>query len=54
MTTCEEADCDRTAAVALHIPWRDNMEVCPAHARTRAQKDGVVPEPLPGHDGEWP
>ncbi|MDS0258773.1 hypothetical protein NDI56_05125 [Haloarcula sp. S1CR25-12] len=52
MTACEAPDCERTAAVELHIPWRENMLACPAHARGWAARDGVVPEPLDGADGE--
>ena len=54
MTTCEEDDCEETAAVELHVPWRANLVVCPSHARVWARKDGVVPEPLDGHESEWP
>jgi hypothetical protein len=54
MTTCEAADCDRPAAVELHVPWRENMLVCPAHARSWATRDGVVPEPLDDATEEWP
>lgn len=52
MTECEEADCEREAAVELHIPWDVNRTVCTAHARVWAQKDGVVPEPLDGVEWE--
>ena len=51
---CEEEDCDETAAVELHVPWAENRRVCTAHARTWAQKDGVVPAPIEGHEDEWP
>ena len=44
--TCDREGCDREAAVRLHIPWADNEDVCTAHARTFAQKEGVVAEPL--------
>ena len=54
MTTCEEDDCETAAAVELHVPWCENLLLCPAHARVRARKDGVVPEPLSGHEDEWP
>jgi nitrite reductase/ring-hydroxylating ferredoxin subunit len=54
VTTCEERDCARTGAVRLHIPWRAEMVVCPAHARAWATRDGVVAEPLPDHGEEWP
>ncbi|MFB6176371.1 MAG: hypothetical protein ABEI99_04375 [Halobaculum sp.] len=51
---CAEAECDRTAAVRLHVPWAENRVVCLAHARVWAQKDGVVTEPLPEADEELP
>jgi len=54
MTECAEEDCERAAAVELHVPWADNRAVCPAHARVWAQKDGVVPAPLEGQEDEWP
>ena len=54
MATCSEDDCDREAAVRVHVPWAADRDVCPAHARAIVQQDGVVAEPLPGHDTEWP
>jgi len=54
MTQCAEDGCENDAAVELHIPWDANIAVCPAHARVWAQKDGVVPAPLEGHEDEWP
>lgn len=51
---CEEAECEERAAVRLHIPWDENREVCTAHARGVARKDGVVAEPLEGTESEWP
>lgn len=54
MTTCAESGCEKEAAVELHIPWDENRRVCTAHARVWAQKDGVVPAPLDGHEDEWP
>ena len=51
---CEEPDCEEPAAVRLHIPWAENREVCAAHARPVARKDGVVAEPLTDSDAEWP
>lgn len=54
MPTCEAEDCTRPAAVELYIPWKDNMTVCPGHARTLSRQDGVVADPLEGHDDEWP
>lgn len=50
--TCAEDGCSRTAAVRLHVPWGDNREVCTAHARVLARKDGVVAEVLDGIE-EW-
>lgn len=52
MPTCEIADCERNAAVRLHVPWRENMDACPAHARVWGQKDGVVADPY--DEGEFP
>lgn len=49
---CTEDDCDRPAAVRLHVPWADDRDVCTAHARSLVQQDGVVAEPLEGSD--WP
>lgn len=54
MSRCGDGDCENEAAVELHVPWRENLLVCPAHARVWAQQDGVVPEPLDGHESEWP
>ena len=48
---CDEAGCDRPAAVRLHIPWSDDRAVCTAHARVLARPDGVVAEPIEG--AEW-
>ena len=50
MTTCTEAECEREAAVRLHVPWAENRAVCVSHARVQAQKDGVVAEPLEESD----
>ncbi|MBZ6493982.1 MULTISPECIES: hypothetical protein [Natrinema] len=44
---CSESDCDRPAAVELHIPWADNRFVCAAHARVLGRQDGVVADPDP-------
>ena len=52
--TCAEPDCEREAAVRLRIPWDADREVCTAHARAMATQDGVVAEPLPNKEGEWP
>jgi len=54
MTTCAEDDCEEPAAVRLHVPWTGTREVCPAHARSIARKDGVVAEPMEERAGEWP
>ena len=51
---CEESDCDEEAAVELHVPWDANRLVCPGHARTWVQKDGVVAAPIEGSENEWP
>lgn len=48
---CDEADCERAAAVRLHVPWADDRLVCTAHARVLARPDGVVAEPIEG--AEW-
>jgi hypothetical protein len=42
MRACSEEDCDREAAVRLYVPWDENRDVCAAHARVLAQRDGVV------------
>ncbi len=54
MTECAEEDCERAAAVRLHVPWAGERDVCAAHARVIAQQDGVVAEPLEGAEGEFP
>ncbi|MFW5939295.1 MAG: hypothetical protein ACOCSD_02920 [Halolamina sp.] len=46
MPTCTEADCNREAAVVLHVPWDEDRPVCAAHGRALVQQDGVVAEPL--------
>lgn len=51
---CAEDDCSETAAVQLHIPWDENRVVCTSHARSLAQQDGIVAEPLADADLEWP
>lgn len=43
---CSEPDCDSAAAIRLHVPWADDRVVCAPHARSIAQQDGVVAEPL--------
>ena len=47
---CAEEGCERSAAVRLHVPWDENRDVCTAHARVLAQRDGIVAQPL--EDGE--
>ena len=54
METCSEAGCDRDAAVRVYVPWDENRDVCPAHGRSIVQQDGVVAEPLPGSEDQWP
>jgi hypothetical protein len=49
---CTEENCERPAAVRLHIPWAENRVVCAAHARALAQQDGVVAATLPDADDE--
>lgn len=50
---CAEAECDRDAAVELHIPWAENRRVCTAHARVLSREDGVVADPLDGSEKGW-
>lgn len=54
VSTCTAPDCDRTAALRLHVPWDDDRILCPAHARVQVQADGVVPEPIDEIDEVWP
>jgi len=54
MGTCTEADCDRPAAVVIHVPWAEDRTVCAAHARSLASQDGVVAEPLEDVEDEFP
>lgn len=54
MGSCAEADCDRPAAVMLHVPWAEDRAVCAAHARVLASRDGVVAEPLEDAEEEFP
>lgn len=51
---CDEPNCTRRAGVVLHLPWDDDKEVCPAHARVLGRPDGVVAEPIEGAETEWP
>ncbi|WP_396612234.1 hypothetical protein ACH9L7_02810 [Haloferax sp. S1W] len=53
MSECTEDDCENVAAVRLHIPWADDRNVCPAHARALAQQDGVVAIPLDDAEKNW-
>lgn len=53
-SACDEPDCERAAAVRLHVPWDGDRVVCPAHARVLARPDGVVAEPIEGAEEEWP
>ena len=52
MAECAEEGCTNEAAVLLHIPWTENREVCTAHARVIARRDGVVADPI--EDADWP
>lgn len=54
MPRCAEDECDRPAAVRVHVPWAADRDVCAAHARTIASKDGVVAEPLDDAGEEFP
>ncbi|WP_435332693.1 hypothetical protein [Haloarchaeobius sp. TZWWS8] len=50
---CATPDCEREAAVRLHVPWDENRDVCVAHARAQVHEDGIVAEPLEGMESEW-
>jgi hypothetical protein len=50
---CAEDGCERPAAVRLHDPRGADRDVCVAHARSLAQRDGVVAVPIED-GGEWP
>ncbi|MFB6361483.1 MAG: hypothetical protein ABEH59_09210 [Halobacteriales archaeon] len=54
MAPCAESGCEEPAAVRLHVPWSNDREVCIGHARSMVQRDGVVAEPLPEADVDWP
>lgn len=54
MDRCSEDGCDRVAAVRVYVPWAEDRDVCPAHARAIVQQDGVVAEPISDSEGEWP
>jgi hypothetical protein len=54
MAECTEEDCEREAAVRVYIPWAEDRDVCTGHARSLAQKDGVVAMPKEGAEEEWP
>jgi len=51
---CTEPDCTERAAVRLHVPWDENRVVCTGCARSLAQRDGVVAEPIAEREDEWP
>jgi hypothetical protein len=51
---CEVEGCDRETAVRLDVPWDRERDVCTAHARAWAQKEGVVAMPIEGEEDEWP
>lgn len=51
---CAIEGCARNTAVRLAIPWAGERDVCTAHARVWAQKEGVVAMPLDGQEDEWP
>lgn len=51
--TCAESECTNPAAVRVYVPWADDRDVCTAHARSLAQRDGVVAEPLDGAEEGW-
>lgn len=53
MADCAEEGCDRPAAVRVYVPWAADRDVCAAHGRALATRDGVVAEPLEG-DEEFP
>jgi hypothetical protein len=46
MADCAERDCGRPAAVRVYVPWAEDRDVCLAHGRALATRDGVVAEPL--------
>lgn len=56
MTECAEPGCEREAAVRVYVPWEADRDVCAPHARSIAQQDGVVAEPVDDadDDAEWP
>ncbi|ELY83279.1 hypothetical protein [Natrinema gari] len=49
---CAESDCERPAAVELHVPWDENRLVCAPHARVLGRRDGIVADPLPDRSGD--
>ena len=53
MATCAEPGCGAAAAVRLYVPWGEDREVCTGHARSLAQRDGVVAEPRDGAGEDW-
>ncbi|PSQ17902.1 hypothetical protein BRD00_06220 [Halobacteriales archaeon QS_8_69_26] len=50
---CEIQGCDGTPAVRLDVPWDGIRDVCTAHGRTWAQKEGVVALPIEQAKAEW-
>lgn len=54
MPECHEEGCTSPAVVELHVPWAENRLVCAGHARVLARQDGVVADPLDGHEDDWP
>lgn len=54
MAECAEVDCENEAAVRIYDPRGADRDVCVAHARTLATREGVVAEPLDDAGDEWP
>lgn len=54
MPACAEDGCEDPAAVRVYVPWGTDRDVCVAHARGLAQREGVVAAPLDDADAEWP
>jgi len=51
---CAEDGCQRAAAVRVHDPRGPDRDVCLPHARSLAQREGVVAAPIEDADAEWP
>ncbi len=51
MATCSEPDCDRAAAVRLHVPGERDRVVCLPHGRALARQKGVVGIPI--DEADW-